>query len=113
MGGTVFEILPVWKRCLYFILFSHFHVWLDIGDHLSSERGRHFFLSAGVWCAFERPDDAILFTLFSSLMTGLGVGSVSLTGLVLFGPFRLVESFPSVFFVLFFLELLLYGSWTF
>lgn len=31
-----------------FILFSRFHVWLDIGDHLSSECGRHFFLSAGV-----------------------------------------------------------------
>lgn len=61
-----------------------------------------FLLSVTSGVAFENTN-ALLLTDFSFLDDVLWCGSFLLIGLVLIGPLQLVDSFPSVFFLLCFI----------
>lgn len=63
--------------------------------------------------AFEKPDDAILFTLFSSLDDGPWCGVFFVNWISTLWALSTCRVISLIFFVLFFLELLLHGSWTF
>lgn len=88
MGGTVFEVLPAWKRCFY----STFPLQGLAGSQKS------FFLKIRksflvCWCPL-----LLLRSLMLLCLLFFPIWVVCLdTGLVLFGPFQLVDSFPSVF----------------
>ena len=79
-GGTVFEILRVWKRWLYSIF------TLAGLNHFFSEFRRHFFLSAGVLCwIWEAWCHSIHSSFFSFVNAVPWCGSLLLIGLLLTG----------------------------
>lgn len=111
MGGTVFEILPVWKRCLYF--HASMFGWILETIFPQNVGGISFCLLVSS-DAFEKPDDAIPFTLlFSSLDDGPWCGVFFVNWISTLWALSTCRVISLIFFVLFFLELLLYGSWTF